>query len=57
MTLWDKKGSEYSVNGEVIRFGMVPVDERMIMIESLSKYYWKDKAGYGIAEFLVPKPQ
>ena len=55
MALMDKKGSEYSVNGEVVRFGMIPVDEKMILIETLSKYKWDGKEGYGIAEFLVPK--
>ena len=56
MNLFDKKGSKYSVTGEVIRFGMIPVDERMILIETLSKYNWDGKEGYGVAEFLVPKP-
>lgn len=56
MTLFDKKSSEYSVAGEVIRFGMIPVDEKMILIETLSNYTWEGKEGYGIAEFLVPKP-
>ena len=56
MSLFDKDGSKYSVAGEVIRFGMIPVDERMILIETLSKYKWECKEGYGIAEFLVPKP-
>ena len=56
MNLFDKKGSKYSVTGEVIRFGMIPVDERMILIETLSKYSWDGKEGYGVAEFLVPKP-
>ncbi|PKL66702.1 MAG: hypothetical protein CVV28_09900 [Methanobacteriales archaeon HGW-Methanobacteriales-1] len=55
MALLDKKGSEYSVTGEVVRFGMIPVDEKMILIETLSKYIWNDKEGYGIAEFLIPK--
>lgn len=56
MFLFDKKGSQYSVTGEVIRFGMIPVDEEMILLETLSKYNWDDKEGYGVAEFLVPKP-
>jgi hypothetical protein len=56
MNLFDKKGTEYPVKGEVIRFGMIPVDGGMILIETLSKYNWNDKEGYGIAEFLVPKP-
>lgn len=55
MTLFNKKGEEYPVNGEVIRFGMIPVDEKMILIETLSKYDWEGKEGYGVAEFLVPK--
>ncbi len=55
MILSDKKGSKYSVNGKVIRFGMIPVDEKMILIETISKYIWEGKEGYGIAEFLVPK--
>ena len=55
MILFDKKGSKYSVNGEVIRFGMIPVDDGMILIETLSKYKWDDKEGYGVAEFLVKK--
>ncbi|MBI5680009.1 MAG: hypothetical protein HZC47_03830 [Methanobacterium sp.] len=56
MNLFDKKGSKYSVKGVVIRFGMIPVDEKMILIETISKYNWDGKEGYGIAEFLVPKP-
>ena len=55
MNLIDKRGSEYRVSGEVIRFGMIPVDERMNLIETLSKYKWEGKEGYGIAEFLIPK--
>jgi hypothetical protein len=57
MTLNDKKDNEYSVIGEVIRFGMIPVDGGMILIETLSKYNWNDKEGYGVAEFLVPNPK
>lgn len=56
MVLFDKKGTEYAVDSEVIRFGMIPVDGGMILIETLSKYDWDDKEGYGIAEFLFPKP-
>ncbi|MDI6644143.1 MAG: hypothetical protein QME14_03720 [Methanobacteriaceae archaeon] len=56
MKLYDKKGNEYQVAGEVVRYGMVPVDEKMVLIETLSKYHWENKEGYGIAEFLVPKP-
>jgi len=55
MILFDKKGSEYSVSGEVIRFGMIPVDEKMNLIETLSLYNWEGKEGYGVAEFLIPK--
>ncbi|MGB8233014.1 MAG: hypothetical protein WCE60_03390, partial [Methanobacterium sp.] len=55
MNLFDKKGSKYSVNGEVIRFGMIPVDDGMMLIETLSKYKWDDKEGYGVAEFLIKK--
>jgi hypothetical protein len=54
MRLFDKKGSEYTVAGEVVRFGMIPVDEKMILIETISRYSWDEKEGYGIAEFLVP---
>ena len=57
MILFDKKGSKYSVIGEVVKFGMIPVDEEKILIETLSKYYWDDKEGYGIAEFLVNKQE
>lgn len=56
MILMDKKGSEYMVHGEVVRLGLIPVDEKMILIETLSKYNWEDKEGYGIAEFLIPNP-
>ncbi len=56
MTLIDKKGFKYSVDGEVIRFGMIPIDGDMILIETLSRYNWDGKTGYGVAEFLVPKP-
>ncbi|MCE5214281.1 MAG: hypothetical protein LLF83_06130 [Methanobacterium sp.] len=55
MVLYDKSGTEYTVDGEVVRFGMIPVDEEMVLIETLSRYTWLDKVGYGIAEFLVPK--
>ncbi len=55
MVLYDKRGKEYEVDGEVVRFGMIPVDGEMMLIETLSKYHWEDKEGYGIAEFLVPK--
>ncbi len=55
MNLFDKKGEEYSVTGEVIRFGMIPVDETMNLIETISKYNWEGKEGFGIAEFLIPK--
>ena len=54
MTLHDKEGSQYEVKGEVIRYGMIPVDEEMLLIETLSRYIWKDKEGYGVAEFLIP---
>jgi hypothetical protein len=56
MELFDKKGSQYSVTAEVIRFGMIPVDERMLLIETISKYKWDNKEGYGVAEFLIRKP-
>lgn len=55
MRLGNKDGNEYQVDGEVIRFGMIPVDEDMNLIESLSKYKWNGKEGYGIAEFLIRK--
>jgi len=55
MILMDKKGSEYQVSGKVVRLAMIPVDERMNLIETISKYYWEGKEGYGIAEFLIPK--
>jgi len=55
MILSDKKGMKYTVEGEVIIYGMVPVDGDMIIIETLSKYNWDGKEGYGVAEFLVPK--
>ncbi len=55
MVLKDKKDNPYEVHGEVVRFGMIPVDETMILIETLSKYDWDGKEGYGIAEFLVPR--
>ncbi len=53
MTLWDKRGSDYRVEGEVIRFAMIPVEGGMMLIETLSRYNWDDKDGYGVAEFLV----
>lgn len=55
MILRDKKGSQYSVCGEIIRMGMIPVDGDMMLIETLSRYDWDGKEGYGVAEFLVPK--
>ena len=56
MNLFDKKGSKYTVTGEVIRFGMIPVDDNMLLIETISRYNWEKKEGYGIAEFLIRKP-
>jgi len=56
MKLYDKKGREYQVAGEVLRYVKVPVDEEMILIETLSLYQWDNMEGYGIAEFLIPKP-
>jgi hypothetical protein len=55
MILRDKKGSQYLVDGEIIRMGMIPVDGDMMLIETLSRYNWDGKEGYGVAEFLVPK--
>jgi hypothetical protein len=55
MILRDKKGFQYSVNGEIIRMGIIPVDGDMMLIETLSRYNWDGKEGYGVAEFLVPK--
>ena len=57
MVLFDKNSSIYEVKGEVIRFGMIPVDGGMILIETISKYVWDGKEGYGVAEFLVPQPK
>jgi hypothetical protein len=54
MILSDKKGMNYTVEGEVIIYGMVPVDGDMIIIETLSKYNWMVKKVM-VAEFLVPK--
>lgn len=55
MNLSDEEGSEYHVSGEVIRYGMISVDGGMILIETICKYNWEGKEGYGVAEFLVPK--
>ncbi|HPX78004.1 MAG TPA: hypothetical protein PL055_04490 [Methanobacterium sp.] len=55
MKLGDNEDNQYQVEGEVIRFGLIPVDERMNLIETLSKYNWDGKEGYGIAEFLLRK--
>jgi len=55
MNLFDKKGSKYEVAGEVVRFGMIPVDDNMLLIETISKYNWENKEGYGVAEFLIRK--
>ena len=55
MNLFDKKGSKYTVAGEVVRFGMIPVDDNMLLIETISKYNWENKEGYGVAEFLIRK--
>ncbi len=55
MRLVDNKGSEYSVSGEIIRYGMIPVEGGMTLIEGICKYKWGEKEGYGVAEFLVPK--
>jgi hypothetical protein len=55
MNLFDRKGSEYAVKGEVVRFGMIPVDDNMLLIETISKYKWEKKEGYGVAEFLIRK--
>jgi hypothetical protein len=55
MALYDKTEQKYLVEGEVVRYGMIPVDENMILIETLSRYNWDGNEGYGIAEFLLPK--
>jgi hypothetical protein len=55
MVLQDKDGREYTVTGEVVRFGLIPMDKSMNLFETLSKYSWDGKEGYGIAEFLIPK--
>ena len=55
MNLFDKKGSKYTVAGEVVRFGMIHVDDNMLLIETISKYIWENKEGYGVAEFLIRK--
>ncbi len=55
MNLIDAECNEYPVTGEVVRYGMIPVDENMNLIETLSRYTWKGKYGYGIAEFLIPR--
>lgn len=55
MKLEDNEDNQYHVEGEIIRFGLIPVDERMNLIETLSKYNWNGKEGYGIAEFLLRK--
>ena len=55
MNLFDKKGSKYTVAGEVVRFGLIPVDDNMLLIETISKYIWENKEGYGVAEFLIRK--
>ncbi len=55
MVLKDKDGLEYRVTGEVVRYGLIPMDDAMNLIETLSKYDWDGKKGYGIAEFLIPK--
>ena len=55
MKLEDNTDNQYHVEGEIIRFGLIPVDERMNLIETLSKYNWNGKEGYGIAEFLLRK--
>lgn len=55
MVLTDNEGLEYRVTGEVVRYGLIPMDDAMNLIETLSKYSWDGKEGYGIAEFLIPK--
>lgn len=55
MVLYDKKGDAYPVEGEVIRYVGIPLEDSMLLIETLSRYGWKDKIGYGVAEFLIPK--
>jgi len=55
MNLFNKNGIKYNVTGRVIRFGIIPMDN-MLLIETISKYNWENKEGYGIAEFLIPKP-
>ncbi|MDD3985946.1 MAG: hypothetical protein PHY59_08780 [Methanobacterium sp.] len=56
MQLFNKNGIKYTVTGEVIRFGIIPMEDSMILIETISKYNWENKEGYGVAEFLIPKP-
>ncbi len=55
LLLEDKKGTTYPVEGEIIQLAMIPVDENMVLLETLSQYEWEGKLGYGVAEFLVPR--
>lgn len=57
MVLEDKDGEEYKVYGDVLRYGLIPMDEAMNLYETLARYTWEGKEGYGIAEFLIPKPR
>ncbi|MEN6328697.1 MAG: hypothetical protein ABFC91_00195 [Methanobacteriaceae archaeon] len=57
MALEDKDGQKYSVTGEVVRYGLIPMDDTMYLFETLSRYSWNGKEGYGVAEFLIPKLQ
>lgn len=57
MVLEDKDNQKYRVSGEVVRYGLIPMDEAMNLYETLAIYTWEGKVGYGVAEFLIPKPQ
>jgi len=58
MTLTDEEGGKHTVTAEVMRSVQLPFVGRngkssSLMHETLSRYHWSSKTGYGIAEFLI----
>lgn len=58
MDMIDVDGVTYPMKGRIIRYAMLPFEgsKPMLLIESIAETEWKKKKGYGIAEFLVPRP-
>jgi hypothetical protein len=60
MAMHDMAGGRYEVEAEVIKQAMLPFEgpdnnSLSVMYETLARYRWNGKTGYGIAEYLIKK--